>query len=38
VIMALTIVSMISSMICFCAETVLSTKALNLHLAGILQH
>lgn len=37
-IMALTIVSMISSMICFCAETVLSTKALNLHLAGILQH
>ena len=38
VIMALTIVSMISSMICFCAETVLSTKALNLHIAGILQH
>ena len=36
-IMALTIVSMISSMICFCAETVLSTKALNLHIAGILQ-
>ena len=38
VIMALTIMSMISSMICFCAETVLSTKALNLHIAGILQH
>jgi uncharacterized membrane protein YbhN (UPF0104 family) len=38
VIMALTIVSMISSMICFCVETVLSTKALNLHIAGILQH
>ena len=37
-VMALTIVSMISSMICFCAETVLSTKALNLHIAGILQH
>ena len=37
-IMALTIVSMISSMICFWAETVLSTKALNLHIAGILQH
>ena len=37
VIMALTIVSMISSMICFCAETVLSTKALNLHIAEILQ-
>ena len=34
VIMALTIMSMISSMICFCAETVLSTKALNLHIAG----
>ena len=38
VIMALTIMSMISSMICFCAETVLSTKALNLHIAGVLQH
>ena len=38
VIMALTIISMISSMICFCAETVLSTKALNLHIAGVLQH
>ena len=38
VVMALTIVSMISSMIRFCAETVLSTKALNLHIAGILQY
>ena len=36
-IMALTIVSMISSMICFCAKTVLSTRALNLHIAEILQ-
>lgn len=37
-IMALTIVSMISSMICFCAKTVLSTRALNLHITGILQY
>ena len=38
VIMALTIVSMMSSMICLCAETILSTKAFNLHIAEILQY
>ena len=36
VMMALTILSMIGGISCFCVETILSTKALNLHISGIL--
>ena len=35
--MALTILSMVGGISCFCVETVLSTKALNLHISGVLQ-
>ena len=35
--MALTILSMVGAIACFCVETVLSTKALNLHISGVLQ-
>ena len=35
-IMALTILSMVGGISCFCVETVLSTKALNLHISGVL--
>ena len=34
--MALTILSMVGGISCFCVETVLSTKALNLHISGVL--
>ena len=34
--MALTILSMVGGISCFCAETVLSTKALNLHISDVL--
>ena len=34
--MALTILSMVGGVFCFCVETVLSTKALNLHISGVL--
>ena len=34
--MAFTILSMAGGIGCFCIETVLSTKALNLHIAGVL--
>ncbi len=34
--MAMTILSMVSGISCFCVETVLSTKALNLHISGVL--
>ena len=37
VMMALTILSMIGGILCFCVETILSTKALNLHISGVLQ-
>ena len=33
---ALTILSMVGGISCFCVETVLSTKALNLHISGVL--
>jgi hypothetical protein len=36
VMMALTILSMIGGISCFCVETILSTKALNLHISGVL--
>ena len=32
----LTILSMVGGISCFCVETVLSTKALNLHISGVL--
>ncbi len=35
--MALTILSMVGGISCFCVETALSTKALNLHISGALQ-
>lgn len=35
--MALTIMAMTGGIVCFCIETVLSTKALNLHISGVLQ-
>ena len=34
--MALTILSMVGGISCFCVETVLSTKALNLHISSVL--
>ena len=34
--MALTILSLVGGIFCFCVETVLSTKALNLHISGVL--
>jgi len=34
--MALTILAMTGGIICFCIETLLSTRALNLHIAGVL--
>ena len=34
--MGLTILSMVGGISCFCVETVLSTKALNLHISGVL--
>jgi len=36
--MALAILSMAGGIGCFCIETALSTKALNLHISGVLQH
>ncbi len=34
--MGLTILSMVGAITCFCVETMLSTKALNLHISGVL--
>ncbi len=33
----LTILSMVGGIFCFCVESVLSTKALNIHISGVLQ-
>ena len=35
--MALTILFIVGGMSCFCVETMLSTKALNLHISDVLQ-